>query len=270
MFKSRNCIAYLSVMIIMTSFAHSRESDFITYDWLITSAKATSYTDHIFHFRKLFNAMKVRGFLECGCGFSTKYFIDNCDKVISIEFLHPGTDRLWYDQCLQLYKDCGNWFPFAYNADHSNASFYVACANPYQDYSLVNPQYLGDLDQYFKALLLEAEKEGKNIDVAFVDPGVYIRGDMVRLLLANKVPIVVAHDTESDKGVGEDLYGWFKVKIPSDYVKIYIPWGNGTTFWINKKLTYVIDSMMQYLDHINKQRLSGGLSSELMRNLAEQ
>ena len=67
----RKIICSLSVSILtLSSMAFSHESDFITYDWLIDCARKTSYTDHIPHFRRLFNKMKVRGLLECGCGYS--------------------------------------------------------------------------------------------------------------------------------------------------------------------------------------------------------
>jgi hypothetical protein len=88
----------------------------------------------------------------------------------------------------------------------------------------------------------------KRIDVAFVDAGVYVRGDMVKVLLANQIPIVMAHDTWSDVGsdVDEGLYGWFKVKTPPDYEKIFIPYGSGTTFWIRNTHPEVIESIKKY------------------------
>jgi hypothetical protein len=231
------------------------ESDFITYEWLLECGKNTSYTDHISHFRRLFNTMKVRGFLECGCGFSTKYFIDNCDKVISIEFMTPGTGDAWFKDCLRLYKDCKNWVPLAYNADHRDISFNNACGYAcaeHKDYSLIDPSYLSRLDLYFKNQIAIARQEGKDIDVAFVDAGVYTRGDMVKVLLANKVPIVIAHDTIFDYGseVNEGLYAWFVVRTPDDYEKIYIPFGEGTTFWIRKNLPHVIKSITDYRNMI--------------------
>lgn len=242
-------------LLCLLSIAHGGESDFITYDWLIDCGKNTAYTDHIPHFRRLFNTMKVRGFLECGCGYSTKYFMDHCDKVISIEFMNPGTGDYWFKECLNLYKDCSNWVPLLYNADHKDQSFNNACAyacSEHRDYSLIDPSYLVRLDQFFKKQIEMARQGGKNIDVAFVDPGVYPRGDMVKLLLENKVPIVMAHDTIFDKGsdVSEGLYIWFVVKTPPDYEKIFIPFGNGTTFWISKNLPEVIDSITTYRNMI--------------------
>jgi hypothetical protein len=259
------CLGFLSSMAI------GYESDFITYDWLINCAQNTSYTDHIPHFRRLFNTIKVRGLLECGCGYSTKYFMDNCDKVVSIEFMTPGTGDLWFNECLKLYKDCPNWVPLAYNADHKDLSFNEACGyacSMHMDYALIDPSYLVGLDLYFKNQIAIAHQEGKEIDVAFVDAGVYTRGDMVKVLLANKVPIVMAHDTGCDYGsdVNEGYYAWFVVKTPDDYKKIYIPFGQGTTFWINKNLPEVIESITAYQNMI----LQVENSYEKLKEIADQ
>jgi hypothetical protein len=251
----RRMIQMGCLSLALVTGAYGSPSDFITYEWLIDTAQKTGYTDHIPHFRRLFNTFKVRGFLECGCGFSTKYFMDNCQEVTSIEFMTKGTSDLWFNQCLQLYAQCSNWVPLAYNADLKNESFDNACGyqcSTHKDYALIDPRYLCDLDQYFKGLLYLAHRKGKDIDVAFVDAGVYIRGDMVKLFLQNNVPIVVAHDTASDVGsdVDEGLYGWFKVKTPPEYEKIFIPFGNGTTFWVDKKFPAVIESLTLYRDQM--------------------
>ena len=261
------CLGILS----LTSTAIGGESDFITYEWLSDCARKSGYTDHIPHFRRLFNTIKVQGFLECGCGFSTKYFLDNCDKVISIEFLNPGNDDRWYQECLKLYKDCPNWVPLTYNADHKDVSFNNACAyanSAHKDYSLIDSSYMQRLDLYFKDLISRAHQEGKDIDVAFVDPGVYTRGEMVKVLLANKVPIVMAHDTACDKGpdANEGHYIWFVVKTPADYEKIYIPFGQGTTFWISKKLPEVIKSITDYRNMV----LNGPHTFDAVTQMADQ
>lgn len=274
MFKKLACMACLG-LASLTSMTYSNESDFITYDWLLICADKTSYTDHIPHFRRLFNTIKVRGFLECGCGYSTKYFLDHCDKVVSIEFMNPGTGDLWFNECLKLYKDYANWVPLIYNANHKDVSFNNACGyacSKHRDYALIDPQYLGSLDRYFKNQLAIARQEGKDIDVAFVDPGVYVRGDMVKVLLANQVPIVVAHDTANDVGsdVDEGHYVWFVVKTPPDYEKLYIPFGTGTTFWISKNLPNVIASITAYRDMLLQASKEGRISYTEITNIADQ
>lgn len=233
------------------------ESDYITYDWLLNSAQTTSYSDHIPHFRRLFNTMKVRGFLECGLGYSTKYFLDNCDLVISIEYINSGYGLQWYQEAVRMFTGVTNWIPMTFNETLRSNSFNNACAyqcSLHKDYALIDPSYLKELDKHFKEQITNAKFGGYDIDVGFVDPGCYIRGDMVKVLLANKIPVVAAHDTASDRGTKEveNLYGWNKVVTPPDYVKVYIPFGQGTTFWINKSLPDVVASMIAYRDAIQQ------------------
>ncbi len=250
-------------------------SDFITYEWLTDLADKTSYTDHIPHWRCLFNTMKIRGFLECGCGYSTAYFMDHADKVISIEYITPGYGDKWYQECLTLFADRSNWIPMTYNADFRSNSFSNACAyqcSTHQDYALIDPTYLKELDQHFKQLINTSKSYGYPVDVAFVDPGVYVRGDLVKMLLANKVPIVAAHDTISDNGTHEkqNLYGWNKVVTPPNYVKIYIPFGQGTTFWISDQLPAVIATMKAYRDAmISFQECAGDIDYDFLTQLAD-
>ncbi len=238
---------------LLSSKGHAIEVNSITYDWLVDLAMYSEYTDHVPHFKRLFNTIKVRGMLECGCGYATKFFLDHCEKVVSIEFFNPGNDDLWFMECLKLYEDCLNWIPIAYNYDHANKSFNNACGyqcTAHQDYALIDARYMVSLKRLFKDHLLIALEEGKEIDVAFVDPGVYIRGDMVKVLLELEVPIVIAHDTSMKGTTDDDLYGWTKVKTPSNYEMIMIPSGKGTTFWINKQLPHVIASITAYRDAI--------------------
>lgn len=252
MFKKTLTSLLLSLSLLNTP-ASAIEADNITYEWLVDLGARTGYTDHIPHWRRLFNTMNVRGFLECGCGFSTAYFLDHAEKVVSIEYMNTGTNDQWYRDCLILFADRTNWIPMLYNAELRSNSFNNACAyqcHTHMDYALIDAAYLKELFQHFKAVIKKGAEENYPIDVAFVDPGVFLRGDMVKLLLALKVPIVAAHDTASDYGTDEEtnLYGWNKVATPSDYVKIYIPCGQGTTFWISDKLTDVITSMQKYRD----------------------
>jgi hypothetical protein len=242
---------FVYIFLFLFSQINAVEVEEITYEWLIDFGNTTSYTEHIPHFNQLFKTMKVRWMLECGCGFATKYFLDHCEKVISVEFLNPGTDDSWFKVCLKLFTDYTNWLPITYNYDHSDESFNRACGyqcSQHQDYALIDPTYLFSLSKFFKSQQKAASKKSSYIDVAFVDPGVYIRGDLVKVLLELKVPVVIAHDTASETLATseDDLYGWTKVATPEDYEKIYIPSGQGTTFWISKTLPHVIDSFLAY------------------------
>lgn len=265
---------FFSFLTIALS-ANGYQSDFVTYDWLGEEATLSGYTDHIPHWRRLFNTIKVRGMLECGCGYSTAYFMDNADKVISIEYITPGYGDQWYQVCVSLYADRANWIPMTYNANYRSNSFNNATAyqcSTHKDYSLIDGTYLNELDRHFKEQIKSAQDNGYPIDVAFVDPGVYVRGDMVKLLMANNVPVVVAHDTTSDYGTKdpENLYGWNKVITPANYVKIYIPYGQGTTFWINEKLPSVIASILAYRDVlIQKMDNGSNISWEDLTSIAD-
>lgn len=241
--------------LTLAAYSDGSQTDYITYEWLADLGVKTGYTDHIPHWRRLFNTMKVRGFLECGCGFSTTYFLDHADKVVSIEYITPGSGDRWYQYCLSLYSERTNWVPMLYNAEFRSNSFINACnyqCSTHRDYALIDPTYLRELSQNFKSVIKKAQAEKYDIDVAFVDPGVFIRGDMVKLLLALNIPIVASHDTDSDVGTDEEenLYGWNKVVTPSNYVKIYIAYGKGTTFWISDQLPEVIAAMQEYRNSI--------------------
>lgn len=243
------------ILIFALTCLTSLNGEEINYDFLMDVARESAYTDHIPHWRRLFNTMKVRGFLECGCGFSTAYFLDNARFVISIEYITPGYGDEWYQKCLSLFSDRTNWLPMLYNKDMRSNSFNNACAyqcSTHQDYALIDAAYLKELYKHFKTQIELANSQGNPIEVAFVDPGVFIRGDMVKLLLSHKVPIVAAHDTANDSETDEIyyLYGWNKILTPSGYVKIHIPFGKGTTFWISEELPEVIKSMEDYRDNI--------------------
>jgi len=249
-------------LLILTNYTYGAQSDYITYEWLIEIGATTNYTDHIPHWRRLFNTTKVRGLLECGCGFSTKYLLDNAEKVVSIEYVTPGYGDMWYRECLNLYADQTNWIPMLYNEEFRSNSFNNATAYQcamHKDYALIDAAYLRELFQHFKSVINQAAAEGYPIDVAFVDPGLYVRGDLVKLLLAHKIPIIIAHDTASDNGNEEstNLYGWNKVYTPENYVKIYIPYGQGTTFWISNQLPDVIASIQDYRNDILLSREQG-------------
>src|SRR5215468_1213176 len=98
-------IAYAS-LLCSSAFASApsiQSADDITYEWLTGPENSqTGYVDHIPLFREIFSHYKVGILLEFGLGFSTKYFLDSCDKVISIEFVTNGCGPEWMKYCLSL------------------------------------------------------------------------------------------------------------------------------------------------------------------------
>lgn len=232
--------------------------DEITEEWLMAAGAETGYTEHIRHFRCAFNKVKVRTFLEFGVGFSTKYFIDNCEKVISVEFVTPGSGPEWLKYCIDLYRNYSTWMPIAYfsgnGLDTSWAlykymgaeSVYKAAAYQpvhYKSYSLIDASFLDDLSNF-----VAHQVAFRDVDMAFVDAGVCIRGDLVQVLF-NQVPIIAAHDV-APKEIRHlnDVYGYGRLVIPDNYEEIYIPFGMGTAFWVRKEDQYqeLINALQVY------------------------
>ena len=230
----------------------------ITYEWLSEEGNRTGYTDHVHHFCELFKQVNVKNFLEFGLGFSTKYFLDHCQKVISVEFITEGYGPDWMKTCLHAYAEFPHWIPIAYfssfSGDYSWAPYkyfgseQVHTAASYQcsshkNYALLDASYLKELDTMLTNLI-----KCHQIDCAFVDAGIYLRGDLVSLLF-HKVPIILAHDTMCRQlNMQEDVYGYSRIITPVDYEEIAIASGKGTTIWIHKQpsLEGVIQAMKTY------------------------
>lgn len=215
----------------------------ITYEWLVDLGKKTGYTDHIPVFQAIFSQMDVRTFLEFGVGFSTKYFLDHCKQVISVEFVTNGCGPDWIKSCMSLYHDIPNWIAMPYFSDYredpewaKNAYFgtdEVFKAGSYQcgthkSYANIDYFYLLELDAFISGLTKQHQ-----IDVAFVDPGIYLRGDLVQLLF-DKVPLILAHDTVC-RHQYMDVYGYSRIETPDNYEEIFIPTKQGVSVWIRKE-----------------------------------
>ncbi len=190
----------------------------LTYEKLV----ASGYTDHVQHFQKLFQHHKVRSFIEFGLGYGTKYFLDNCEQVTSVEILLPSQSRYWADHTISLLQGYTNWTPIVRNGSQNLQTANSLAAVEYKDPALYDSSYLLELKEICNELFRDKEYE-----VAFVDPGFHMRGDLVNELF-DRVPIIVAHDTN----YAHLQYGWNKIYTPSNYVKIVCTEGSGTTFWI--------------------------------------
>lgn len=234
----------------------------INYQTLHEFAAATSYTDHIFHFRKLFASFEVNTFLEWGCGYSSKIFLENSKKVISVELVLDESEvsSKWMNHCIEKFGEQPTWVPILKVCSDSVKAACRYQSFKHKDYALIDNTYVTDLDQYIKTLISE-----NDITVSFVDAGVYIRGDLTELSLQNRIPIVIAHDTANsfpdyplivERQVNEGLYGWFKVKRHDEYQKIFINHGCGTTFWIRKDFPELVDAMMKYSDEFENSKIT--------------
>jgi hypothetical protein len=105
-----------SICALSSTFADDYivSADQITYDWLVTRGEQGGETDHIAHFHKLFQEHKVKWLLEFGMGNWTKYFLDSCNRVISVDFITHGYGPEVYKKFVNLYRDYSNWTPIAY------------------------------------------------------------------------------------------------------------------------------------------------------------
>ncbi len=236
----------LSLLLLFTAGHAITKADEITYEFLLETGEKSGYCDHVFVFKKIFETVPIKVMLEFGLGYSTKYFLDHCSKVISVEFISPGWAPDWMRQCLELYREYSNWIPISYfsgyRGDYSWAQykffgtdgFYKAgnhFASTGQSYQEIEPSYSKELATFINNL-----SKYNKFDVALVDPGSVLRGEIVQLLF-DKVPLIVSTDAASTHA-GHDCYGFKKVKVPSHYEEIYIPYGKGIAVWVQKKAEF--------------------------------
>lgn len=204
--------------------------------------------DFLSPFEVINQNLKVRSVLEFGLGDHTKYFLDKYKKVISIEVVTHGYGPETIKKYIQLYRDYSNWIPISYfsgyHGDMNWAPYkYLAtdavykacshqCATRMPHYSTIDNSYIKELNEFITNLV-----KFNKIDVAFICPALFLRGDIVDLMFG-KVSIIVAHETDArNEGlVGfDDLWGYSRVVTPLDYEEIYLPTQGGTTIWIAKK-----------------------------------
>ncbi|MBS0620312.1 MAG: hypothetical protein JSS61_02505 [Verrucomicrobia bacterium] len=236
------------------------KADFITYDWLLDFSVDNGITEHVPVFREIFKHAKIKTLLEFGMGYSTKYFLDHCKKVISVELLTSGFGPLWTHHFLSLYEEVYNWFPIMifshYEGDtnwapykylasehiHKAASYHCAT---HKDYAAIDDFYLKELGAFISGLA-----KCHTIDLAFVDSGLYLHGDLTKLLF-NQVPIIVAHNTwNRTEGVHDDLYGYSKIQTPENYIEIVCPLETRATVWVlkNAKNSALIERLKEYAE----------------------
>jgi len=255
--------AFLHHSAIAEEISNSNE---ITYDFLVRNSQDTGYGDHIPYFRDIFEKITVKTLLEFGLGYSTKYYLDHCNKVISVEFITSGYGPTWMKKCIDLYRGYSNWVPIAYFSDYKGdmswapykyiGSDGIAKASShqsrtYQSYSTIDNFYLNELTTFVKNLT-----KYNKVDVALVDPGNYIRGELVQMLF-DKSPIILAnHVNFSFLRLKDDIYGYSRIITPDDYEEIHLQEGMGTIIWIKKnpELQELIDYFKNQAAAIKKAR----------------
>jgi hypothetical protein len=238
-------------------------ADEITFSWLTQKAVEPHDTQHVFLFKKIFESMKIKTLLEFGLGYPTKYFLDHCNKVISVDIITHGYGSDVMKKFMRVYSDYSNWIPIAFFSGYLSADYgwapykhlgseSIYKATSYQhayhkDYSKLDNFYLIELNAFINSLL----KYNKT-DIAFIGHAIILRGDIVQLLF-DKVPLIVAHNSNKrNLQNADDMYGLIRVTTPENYEEIFFPFEGGTTIWISKQEKYknLIEKLKKYAEEI--------------------
>lgn len=193
------------------------------------------WTDHVNYFEKLFALTPIDSFLEFGIGEGTYYFLQHCSHVRSVELLaknNAEANERYYNACLTLFQNFSNWNPSIYRCSNWIAKA-VDIAETGKNPVVYGDEYMKEINALLDLLFAEQQ-----YDLAFVDPGIVIRGSFVQALFG-RTKIIVAHDTSFH---GE-IYGWAWIPEHPDYEKISFYKGSGTTFWIHKELSDLIEQL---------------------------
>lgn len=215
---------FLLFITCVTSALHC--SNQLEYEQMLNDP----YTDHVQHFKKLFQKINVNSIIEFGVGNGTKYLLDNCKSVTSCSVVLKNSTEdwmeteEWFNRTVDLFRIYQNWTPILkYATIHMEVANQTARRNS-KDPALQDATYLLDIKDLCDELL-----QNKQYEMAFVDSGFHMRGDLVNELF-DRVPIIVAHDTNNSP----EIYGWNKIYTPSNYTKIVFQEGQGITFWVRQ------------------------------------
>jgi hypothetical protein len=249
-------LCLLILAAIVPSRGHTIEkSEEITLEWLACQESE----NHAVCLEKIFEMLKPRNILEFGLSYATKYCLDVCKRVISVEVITHGYGPGHLQKFISLYHGYSNWVPIAYFSGYRGdmswapykyiASDAVYMAGSYQcsthkSYRLIDPFYLSEMGEFISNLI-----KFNKIETALIHPMLFLRGDLVELCF-HKVPVIIAHhtaarrDEEREEG---DPFGYRRVKTPPEYEEIYIAKEPGTTVWISKKPEFqtLTDELMQ-------------------------
>jgi hypothetical protein len=248
-------LLFLHITVFAIDPAKAKPLDTMTYDWLMQFMKEERLINYLPHFHQLFQERPIHTFLEFGMSLNTKYFLDSCKKVISVETISPHFGPSWMQQYMDLYKGYSHWIPIAfftgYQGETSWAPYrYIGTRKVYDAmiYQMATYKSFTQFDDFY---LVELNGFVNNIcrtypvDVALVYEVNYLRSDLVQTLFG-KVPIIVAHEIEANfKEKKDDLYGYSRIVVPINYESIFL---NGTMMWIQKtpENLSLIHNMKQY------------------------
>ena len=174
-----------------------------------------SSADPIDALKILFDMQFIDEFLQLGVGLETKFFLEHCRHVTSIELVvrDRSPDVIpWYLDCVDLYNNYANWTSHLY-VFPSIVNYANELAAEEIDLEIETPAYLACIKKF-----LDETFKHKYFDVVYVGPWMNIRGDFVNALFG-RVDIIVAAETNSNR----ESFGWYKVRTPDDYERLPLP-----------------------------------------------
>jgi len=168
---------------------------------------------------RLFAEHDIKRVLEFGEGAGTRWFLDRCARVTSVEIVVKPEHEEWAHACYDAYGKCEKWQQWVQPLpSRLEKAEELAASGHY-------PIIRGERKEVQS--LIDAAIPVIPYDLIFVDPGTHLRSAMVNELFGF-ADIIAAHDTN----VGMMNYGWSTVNPPTEYATHrYFNDGLGTTFW---------------------------------------
>ena len=192
------------------------------------------WINHINNFTKR-NGHHLSSVIEFGLGNGTEFWINNFERVTSVELMLKGiTDDQYLRAAMQRYVKFRNWNVRSYWLPEKfvelerimRATYPPIAGKPGErECHITDPA----IDEGYTQIIADCFK-GVKYDVAFVDPGTHFRGELVNGLFSY-VDFIFAHDTNV-----RHIYGWNLIKIPEGWdTQHFSNTDLGTTLWHRKK-----------------------------------
>jgi len=157
-----------------------------------------SYTDWIESVLKYITNSKKLNILEFGCGLGTEFLLNNFNNVISYEISESNN---WINTMIEKYKNYNNWTPYF----HLSSDFNL---NDNDNIILeTRGKERGNIDNVLNMInKVNKDVNINNINVVFVDAGIYNRGEIAQYYINYGVDIIIIHDY-----IEPVLYGYDKL-----------------------------------------------------------
>ncbi len=241
--------------------------------------KASAYTEHVAHWEKIAEIIDLSSLslLEYGCGYSTKWFLDNFKDVVSCEIVHAGYSPAWLFKCEKLYGNYTNWSPILTDllAPDSLTSerkrvfpqLGLSEERPTEKYATIPNIYNGPHSEesggldYFNhssdaiQSFMKDRFSSKSFNMAFIDHGAApLRGPCVQACINEGIDIIMCHDmghknfdTNHMVPVNKE-YNYHHLRHnPKTYQFFRTLKGMGSGFWVRKVPQY--ESLLKKLEN---------------------